>query len=302
MPPAAARPAAPASTSLAAIGAMLLSCVFFALMALSVGLAQQRDPALDTAVASLYRAATNLVCVLFIGRFDLRALRGDGRWALWTRGLWGSASLLTYFAALSHLPIGEGAFLNATSAVWVAGLAPVVLKERTPPEVWLAVFGALLGVGLLVEPRGGDGLGRALGLASGALASLAYLSVRQAAATNGPLTVVFYFTGIATVICAAWAALTGAPWPTDPHLIGLLVAAGVCATLGQLLMTRAYQLGRAAPVAAAGAFGPLLTAVLGAASLGQLPDARGLIGMGVLLLTSTLLPFLGELRARRAAG
>ncbi len=196
--------------------------------------------------------------------------------------------------------IGEGAFLNATSAVWVAALAPVVLGERTPREVWGAVLGGLLGVALLVEPRAEDGLGRALGLASGAFAALAYLSVRQAAASNGPLTVVFYFTAIATVICGIWVGLSGAPWPTDPHLIGLLIAAGVCATLGQLLMTRAYQLGRAAPVAAAGAFGPLLTAVLGAISLQQVPDIKGLIGMGILLLTSTALPFLGELRARRS--
>ncbi len=300
--PAAAPAAPPAPTDLPPFAAravlwMLASCVFFAFMALTVGAANDRAPELHVATASLFRAGTNLLAVALIGRFDRRALLGDGRLALWTRGIWGSASLLTFFGALSLLDIGQSAFLNYTSAFWVAALGPLVLKERTPPLVWLAVAGSAVGVLLLSEPRAGDGLGRALGLASGLFAAFAYLSVRRAAATNGPVAIVFYFTMIATAVCAVWTFALDLPLPRDGEVIALLMASGLCATAGQLLMTRAYQLGRAAPVAAAGAFGPLLTTLLGALGLGQLPDLRQGLGMLVLLVSAVLLPLLSERRA-----
>jgi drug/metabolite transporter (DMT)-like permease len=171
-------PASPAAAPAPAAGPlgvkpillMLASCVFFAWMALTVGAANVRAPELHVATASLFRAATNLIAVALLGRFDRRTLLGDGRLALWTRGIWGSASLLCFFGALSLLDIGQSAFLNYTSAFWVAALGPIVLKERTPPLVWLAVGGSTVGVLLLSEPRAGDGLGRALGLASGLFA------------------------------------------------------------------------------------------------------------------------------------
>ena len=291
--PAALEPSAPLSAK--PILLMLGSCFCFAWMALTVGAANERAPELHVATASLFRAGTNLLAVVLIGRLQWRTLVGDGRLALWTRGIWGSISLLSFFGALSLLDVGQGAFLNYTSAFWVAALGPIVLKERTRPLVWLAVAGSMVGVLLLSSsPHTGAGLGHALGLASGFFAALAYLSVRRAASTNGPVAVVFYFTLIATVICAVWALALDLPLPTDPPTIGLLVASGLCATAGQLLMTRAYQLGQAAPVAAAGAFGPLLTTLFGFLVLHQAPEGRQLLGMGVLFVSAVLLPILAQ--------
>ena len=281
-----------------AVGLMLGSCVFFALMALSVAEAHRAEPALNTVVASLFRSAVNLLVLVALVRGDLRALWGDGRRSLWMRGLAGAISLLTYFGALAHLGIGEAAFLNQTSAFWVAALAPLVLGERTRPLVWLAVLGSLGGLFLLVEPRGGDGLGRLLGLGSGLAASVAYLSVRRASASNPPTTIVAWFTGTATLVCLAWILAAGLPMPRSPVAVAALVASGLFATFGQLLMTRAYQLGPAAPVAAAGAAGPLVTTLLGVAFLEQVPDGRAAAGMAVLLVTAVGLPFLGGRRAR----
>jgi drug/metabolite transporter (DMT)-like permease len=282
-----------------AVGLMLLSCVFFALMALSVGAAHRADPALDTIAASLYRSAVNLLALVLLVRGDLRALWGDGRPALWIRGLTGAISLISYFGALAHLGIGEAAFLNQTSAFWVAALAPFVLHERTRPLIWLAILGSLVGLALLVEPRDGDLLGRALGLCSGLAAAMAYLSVRMASGSNPPTTIVAWFTGTGTVVCAAWVLLADLPMPREPAAIALLVASGLAATVGQLLMTRAYQLGPAAPVAAAGAAGPLVTTLFGAGLLGQVPDGKAALGMAVLLLSAVLLPFLASRGAPR---
>lgn len=286
--------APPRSDSVRAIGRMLGSCLFFGLMAVAVAAAHRRDPGLSSIVASLFRSGVNVLALLVLVRFDLRALWGDGRPALWARGLTGAVSLLTYFGALARIGVGEAAFLNQTSAFWVAALAPWLLRERTPARTWLAILGSLVGLSLMAPVGPAAWSGRLLGLASGLSASLAYLSVRRASDSNTPATIVAWFTGMGTLVSLGGTLLLGLPLPEDPVVLGLLVAAGLFATMGQLWMTQAYQLGPAAPVAAASAAGPLVATVLGALVLGQLPDPRAGAGMALLLVCAVALPLLGE--------
>ena len=277
------------------VGLMVGCSVLFAMMATFVGAAHHHDPSLSTLVASAFRSGVNLVVLVVMARGSHALLLGDGRAALWARGVLGGLSLVTYFTALAHLGVGEAAFLNQTSAVWVALLAPFFLGERTGRLVWTAVACSLVGVALLATPRTGDGndlIGRGMGLLSGLCAAGAYLTVRKAGATNRPITIVFYFTLIAAIGSVVGAVLVGDTVPRDPITLGLLIGAGLSATFAQLIMTEAYRVGRAGPVAAAGAAGPLFSTVLGGILLGQVPDARAIIGMILLVLSGIGLPFL----------
>jgi S-adenosylmethionine uptake transporter len=270
---------------------MLAGSGLFAVMATCVSLAHRHDPTLSTAVTSAVRAGVNLLLLVVLSARDPRALLGDGRAALWARGVFGGVAMLTYFAALETLSAGEAAFLNQTSAVWVALGAPLLLGERVGGVAWAAVLGSVGGVALLAHPREADGFARFLGLFSGLSAAAAYLSIRRAGTTNGPRVVVFYFTLVSTVLAVTVALATGAPLPRDAVTLALLTAAGVSATFAQLLMTEAYRVGRAAPVAAAGAASPLITTLLAWLVLGQVPDVRALAGMGVLCVTGVAMPF-----------
>lgn len=294
-----AAPDAASDASARGVGLMVGCSVLFAAMATFVSAAHQHDPGLSTLVTSAFRSGVNLVALIVLARGDTARLFGDRRPALWGRGVLGGLSLVTYFTALAHLGVGEAAFLNQTSAVWVALLAPLFLRERTGPLVWLAVAGSLLGVALLAAPHPGEGdltLGRGMGLASGLCAAGAYLTVRKAGATNRPITVVFYFTLIAAIGSVTGAVALGETVPRDPRTLALLVGAGLAATFAQLIMTEAYRIGRAGPVAAAGAAGPLFSTILGALVLGQIPDGRALAGMAVLVVSGIGLPLLAARR------
>ncbi len=289
----------PSPDRVRAVALALASAGCFAAMATCVGAAHSRDPALTTTTTSFARASVNLVILVVLARGDRRLLFGDGRPALWARGALGALSLWTYFGALARLDIGEAAFLNGTSAVWVALAAPWMLGEPASLGVWAAIAGSVAGTALLARPDAGAGLiGRALGLASGAFAAGAYVSVRTAARTNAPITIVTWFTLTATLFQAANWLAAPVPLPRDLGVIAALVGSGVWATLGQLAMTRAYQLGEAALVASACASGPLLTAAFGALFLGQRPDSRAAAGIAVLVVSSILLP-LAQARATR---
>lgn len=274
---------------------MIACSLLFATMATFVGVAHSLDPHLSTFVTSAFRSGVNLIALILLARFDFKVLFGDGRRALWVRGVLGGLSLVTYFAALAHLGIGQAAFLNQTSAVWVALLAPFFLGERTGWTVWLAVLCSLVGVALLSEPPAHlheEISGRGMGLTSGLCAAGAYLSIRKAGATNRPITIVFYFTLVAAMGSTAASVALGEPLPRDPRTIACLVGAGIAATFAQLIMTEAYRIGRAGPIAAAGAAGPLFSTLLGWLVLGQAPDARAGLGMALLVLSGIGLPLL----------
>ncbi len=289
-------PGAPASVPAPppgrAIGWMLLGSVMFAAMGTFVAFAHRADPTLSTFTASSFRSVVNLAVLLVLERHAPGRLLGDARPALWARGLLGGVALITFFAAIRSLSVGEAAFLNQTSAVWVALVSPWLLGQRAGGAAWVAVAGSLVGMALLVHPRadGSDMVGRILGLVSGVAAAGAYVSVNKASRTNPPVAIVFWFTLVGSVASITLALATGAGWPTAEaaaHLVG----AGVAATGGQLLMTAAYRDGHAASVAAAGAASPLLTALLGWGLLHQVPDTRARLGMLVLVVCSTVLPF-----------
>lgn len=279
---------------------MLLGAALFAAMATFVGFAHRRDPSLSTFTSSAFRSIVNLLVLVVVSwRAPLR-LVGDARPALWARGLLGAIALLSYFACIRYLSLGEAAFLNQTSAIWVALLAPWLLGQTTSTAAWIAIVGSLAGVGLLAHPRpsADDTFGRVLGLLSGAAAAGAYVSVNKASATNSPVTIVFWFTLMSSIASIGLMLATGAQLPADLGTAMLLVGAGLSATAAQLLMTAAYRDGHVASVAAAGAASPLLTTILGWTLLDQVPDSRARFGMAVLVVCSAVLPFWGARRPR----
>lgn len=285
---------------------MLGASAGFAFMSMCVAAAHLRSPETHTLVSSLARASVNLVTLVVITRGQISLLVGDGRTALWMRGVAGAASLLLYFAAIDQTSAGEAAFLNNTSAFWVAALAPLLLHEATGGSIWIAIVGSVVGTALLGWPRAGAGdadwLGRAYGLISGLTAAIAYLSVRRASVTNGPTVIVFYFTLLATVACLVGLLFVDEVWPEDPVTWLLLVGSGLFATGAQVLMTSAYAMGPAAPLAAAAAATPLFTTLLAVPLLGQIPDGMALTGMAVLTASGIGLPLLASTRAQAAAG
>lgn len=272
---------------------MLISGLNFALMALMVAVAHRLQPELSTVLISLIRALVNLILLIVFAWPTPGKLWGDGRAALWARGVFGSVALLSYFAALARISVGEAAFLNQSSAFWVAVLAPLVFHEKSNRWNYVALLGAIVGMGLLSYPRSDvavDVTGRLLGAGSGVLAAIAYLSVRQAGETNPPSTIVFYFSIVSTAITACMLPFEHGVAPASPLIWLVLVSIGVFATLGQLYMTRAYAIGPTVTVAVTAYASPLFSSLLGVLFLKQRPDAMGWLGMGLILACGIALP------------
>ncbi len=167
------------------------------------------------------------------------------------RGLVGFAALATFFYALGQLPMSVAITLNYTSPLFLALIMPWWLKERPRPAQYLAVALGFIGVAMLLRPWEGEGnlVAGLVGLFSGLMAALAYVHVRQLGERREPeWRTVFWFAVICTLGAALSASATAWHVPTRGN-IGVLLAVGLFATLGQLAMTRAYRRGQTVVVA-----------------------------------------------------
>lgn len=180
------------------------------------------------------------------------------------RSLFGLAAMYCFFYALSVLPLANAVLLNFTAPLFIPFVALLWLGERVSPRVWAAILIGFSGVLFILKPSVGLYVrGALVGLASGAFAAVAMVSLRKLSATEPALRVVVYYGVICTLLSLLPAVRA---WqPVDLHLLAILAGAGVFATLGQYLLSRGYG---CAPAAQIGPF--TYTSVVFAAVYGWL--------------------------------
>ena len=167
------------------------------------------------------------------------------------RSIVGVTSLTLWFYAIGHMPLATAVTLNYMSSVWMAlfliGGAVVVGAQRVDPRLLATVLVGFAGVALVLQPSiARDQLvPGVVGLASGMMSALAYLQVATLGRAGEPeIRVVFYFS-IGSFLAGLAMSLAGG-WHLHHTARGLLLllATGVTATSAQVLLTRAYTIGR----------------------------------------------------------
>jgi len=191
------------------------------------------------------------------------------------RSLFGLASMYCFFYALSVLPLADAVLLNFTAPLFIPFVAILWLGERVSMRIWVAILIGFSGVLFILQSGGGVSAPQShteqaylvpvalIGLASGAFASVAMVSLRKLSATEPALRVVVYYGVICTLV--SFIPLWWSWHSFSLHLLVLLGAAGTFATLGQYLLSRGYGY---APAAQIGPF--TYTSVVFAALLGWL--------------------------------
>ena len=130
---------------------MVISAAAFAAMA---ACAKKLLPHTPTQAVVLSRGL--LMTVVFVALARRRGVPVVGRkpGMLLVRGLLGYGALSCYFWSVQHLPLGDAVLLQYSHPVFVALIAPLVLREPTRPMQLVLVGAALAGVALIVQPTG----------------------------------------------------------------------------------------------------------------------------------------------------
>ncbi len=123
-------------------------------------------------------------------------LRGHDRRGLLLRGVVGWLAISCYVWSTQHLPSGQAVLLQYSHPVFVALLAPWLLRERPGPMHWPLVLAGLVGLCIALEVAHEFDRAATIGLVGALLSGIAYLTVRRISATERPLTIVFWFSWV----------------------------------------------------------------------------------------------------------
>ncbi len=165
---------------------------------------------------------------------------GNDKRKLILRGLFGTASLTSFFYALHHVPLGSAITIVNIKPLIILLVAFFFLKEKVSLWQWLCFLLSFIGIAIV---KGFDARIDSLGLISvlgaAVFAAVAHTLVRLLRQTDHPNVIIFYFTLVTLPIITPftiwyWKMPQGYDWL---WLIGI----GVITHFGQLFLTKAYQ-------------------------------------------------------------
>jgi drug/metabolite transporter (DMT)-like permease len=206
----------------------------------------------------------------------------------------GFIAMSCFYTAAHGLTVADLSLLGRLQPVLIAIVAPMVLGrgERVDPRVWLLLAAGVVGTGVLLGPQ--LAVGNVYGLwAMGAVvcSGIAHTSLRVLGRTESSATVVLWFQVGVTVLALLAVLVTTGDLPRLPSaaLLPWLAGVGVAGTAGQVLMTRAYALDRAAVVSAASHTSPVWAVIADALLFSVLPGTTTLAGGGILVAAALAL-------------
>lgn len=217
---------------------------------------------------------------------------------LLVRSLFGFVAMACFFTAAKGLPLADVSLITRLQPVLVAVLAPLLLGagEQTGPTIWGALAVGLAGCAIIIGPEFSMGTRYGLWALAATLASAcAHTAVRALGRSDKPRAVVFWFqlSNLPFALAAHFALVGTAPTLPNLKVFGAVLVCGVTATVGQLLMTKAYQQDRAAIVAGASYSGPIWAVLLDLLVFGLAPGWTMAAG-GALVVIAGLLLYRGS--------
>jgi drug/metabolite transporter (DMT)-like permease len=207
------------------------------------------------------------------------------------------AGQFTWFWAITQIPLAEVFALEFTTPLWVALLAPIILRERmTLPRLATVALG-FVGALIVIRPVGMTiSAGTASALACAVGYAFSYIGMKQLTQTERPLTILFWlciFQGLyATVLTLGQ--LTW-PTPTAWAWLGLVSLSGLAA---HYCMARAFALADATIVTPMDYLRVPLIAFVGWLAYAEALDPFVLLG-GAVIAAANIINLLAERRSAR---
>jgi drug/metabolite transporter (DMT)-like permease len=212
------------------------------------------------------------------------------------RGGVGVVSMGLGFYSLTLLPLPEWIAIGYAQPLIIVIIGALFMGETVRAFRWSAVIVGFVGVLVISWPNltlltSGEGVARAQAigaivcLASAAVSAVALTFVRILVRTERTPTVVLWFS-----LTASGAALLSLPFgwaPLSAFQASVLIAAGFCGGVAQMLMTEAYRNAELSTVAPFEYTSLLVGVVIGYFAFGEVPTVYVLVG-GAIVIASGL--------------
>ena len=203
------------------------------------------------------------------------------------RGIVGVTSMSLFFMSLHYLPMGTAVSLRYIAPIFAAVFAVFFLKERIKYMQWVFFLIAFCGVLVL---KGFDSqintTGLLLAIASAFFSGLVYIVIRKIGNSDHPVVIVNYFMMIAVfvggILCIPyWKTPVDWEW-------ALLLSLGIFGYIGQLYMTKAFQIVETNKVAPLKYIEVIFTMLIGLSWFHELYTGWSLLGILLIVIGLTL--------------
>ncbi len=186
-------------------------------------------------------------------------------------------SMLCWFPAMTLIPLAELQATSFLAPLFATVVAILYLRERVPLQRWAALAVGMIGAFIILRPFAPTfGVGQILALVAAMAIGIGGPLVKQLTATDDADKIVF-ITNALLIPASLLPALFVWKWPAL-HVWPYLAGMGMCACLGHVAMTRAFNFADASLVATFD-FARLPFAVLiGTAFFGEVTDIWTWIG------------------------
>lgn len=220
------------------------------------------------------------------------------RGVLSLRGFLSVAQVGTLFAALHSIPLTDAMLFRQTAPLWLPLFSAVILRERMPARFWPVIVVGFLGVGLVLHPhRDTLSVGFLFAAANGVLFALQTLITRRLDTLGEPLERILlyvYVIGFVTSLAPAWQSYV----PLAPGPLVWLILAGLLMLCSTGCLVFAYGLAPAWLLAPIGYVAVVFAGLLDWLVYDQSPSPIAALGMGLVILSGSLILFLSARRSK----
>lgn len=207
------------------------------------------------------------------------------------------AATFLFFNALKHLPIADALAIFFVNPLVIVILSALVLREQVGPRRWVAVAVGFIGTLIIIRPGMVEmNPGTLYALGAGVSLGAYFVMTRHIAGAADAMVLTFQTSAIGAALMTL--ALPFAWQGPDPVQWVMLAGLGVIATLGHVLITKAYEHGEASLLAPLAFTEIIMATVVGWWFFGDLPDRWTVLGVAILIASAIYI----SLRERRAKG
>ena len=245
------------------IGALYMigGAMMFALMAVCIK-SVSRD--LPNTVIVFWR---NCLALILMAPLLIKATQSSGLKTLHIglhliRSFSGIAGMYLMFLTIGQLKIAEAVLLSLSAPLFIPIVAHFWIGEFVTRRICVGVWLGFAGILAILKPGMGIFQPVALaGICAGMLIAVSQVSIRRMSDTEPPIRIVFYFTFVGSLVSAVPLFWTWREPTFNQSLVLLLMAS--LALIGQLLLTRGYNMAPASKVGGFIYFNVIFSALFG---------------------------------------
>lgn len=246
-------------------------------------------PGIPVTQIILSRACISIVFCTSILLLNKISFKGKNIPLLTIRGLVGSASLITFFYTLQHIPLATAVTIGHLSPLFLGLLAVVFLKERFKKIIWFSFLICFIGVLLI---KGFDTristFELLLAIGSALLAAFAHFTVRLLKDEH-PVVILFYFSLISIPLLTPYTIIN---WVQPNNIEWIfLIAVGIISHVAQYYLTKAFKEEKISKLAGVYYLGIVIAVLMGYFIYEEAFTIESYFGM-LLIISGVLLPLI----------